>query len=332
MKFAFSAPLAGTAALLALLIAGCGGTPSQPAAEPARLVLDFAPNAVHSGIFLTHQRGWDRAAGVDLQIRSPASSSDSLKLLLSGGTDFALLDIHDLAIADQSRRGQLVALMAIVERPLAALLADPSIHRPSDLQGKRAGVTGLPSDSAVLNSIVAGDGGNPALVEKTTIGFQAVAAMVSGRVSAATAFWNVEGQALRARRPSTRQFRVEDYGAPAYPELLLVTRRRTLTSDPEMVDATTVALKRGYEATIAAPTAAAAALVAGAPGVNLANAKRELSAVLPAFKKPGEEYGSLDRATLEAWAIWEQRFGIVRRRPVVDELFSGPLVIGNSAH
>ena len=72
----------------------------------------------------------------------------------------AILDIHDLGIAREKGR-DLVGVMALVQRPLAAVLAQPGIRSPKDLEGKRAGVTGLPSDSAVLRSVVAGAGGDP---------------------------------------------------------------------------------------------------------------------------------------------------------------------------
>ena len=181
---------------------GRPGSATAPAEPPidATLLLDFAPNAVHSGIYAATRRGLDRKAGIDLRVQAPTASTDAVRLLLGGRAQLAVLDIHDLAIARERGR-DLVGVMAIVQRPLAAVLADSSIRRPRDLEGRRVGVTGLPSDDAVLASIVRGDGGDPAAVRSTTIGFNAVASVVSGRVAGATAFWNVEGVALHERMP-----------------------------------------------------------------------------------------------------------------------------------
>ena len=90
----------------------------------------------------------------------------------------AILDIHDLGLARQEGH-DIVGVMAFVQRPLAAVLAQPAIRSPADLEGERAGVSGLPSDDAVLRSIVAGDGGDPEQVRTTTIGFQAVKALLA---------------------------------------------------------------------------------------------------------------------------------------------------------
>ncbi|MGI8780134.1 MAG: ABC transporter substrate-binding protein, partial [Solirubrobacteraceae bacterium] len=211
--------------LLAVLVAGCGSTTGQdrPGAE-ATLLLDFTPNAVHAGLYMATERAYDEAEGVELTIRKPGASTDALKLLGAGKADMAILDIHDLGLARERGR-DIVGVMAFVQRPLAAVLAQPSIRSPKDLEGERAGVTGLPSDEAVLRSVVAGDGGDPEAVRATTIGFEAVKALLAGRVAGATAFWNVEGVALRARKPGMGEFRVDDYGAPPYPELVLCVTR-----------------------------------------------------------------------------------------------------------
>src|SRR3712207_9332175 len=98
--------------------------------------------------------------------------------------------------------------MALVQRPLASVLAQPSVKTPKDLEGRRVGVTGLPSDDAVLKSIVAGAKGDPKKVDTVTIGFNAVQSLLGRRVAAATAFWNVEGVAFRERRPRSEERRV----------------------------------------------------------------------------------------------------------------------------
>src|SRR5215203_7241299 len=128
-------------ALLLILLAGCGGTSEQDRPnETATLLLDFTPNAVHSGIYVASARGFDEAEGVKLTIRKPGASTDALKLLQGGGADMAILDIHDLGLAREKGR-DLVGVMALVQRPLAAVLAQPGVRSPKDLEGKRAGVT-----------------------------------------------------------------------------------------------------------------------------------------------------------------------------------------------
>lgn len=328
-------PMRRILALLALLLAAaalgaCGGASKHDGAvADATLVLDFTPNAAHAGIYSAIARGYDRAEGVRLHVQVPGSSTDSAKLLLDGRVAFAVMDIHDLAIA-RSKGKDLVGVMALVERPLAAVLAQPDVHSPRQLEGRRVGVTGVPSDDAVLRSIVQGAGGDPAKVQRVTIGFDAVPALLGGKVAGATAFWNVEGVALRERRPGIQAFRVDAYGAPSYPELVLCTTRAELQRSPGLVRGTVRALERGYAVTVADPAASIRDLRARVSGLDAGELARQLDVMRAAFRSPGGRIGALDLATLRAWARWEARFGIVSRPPDVARMFAPDIANGRS--
>src|SRR4051795_13319343 len=139
-------------ALLLAGVTGCGGRGAEPGApKGATVVLDFTPNSVHSGIYAGEAQGFYKDAGIDLHIQVPGESTDAPKLLAAGRADFAILDIHDLGIA---REGgfDLVGVMPLVQRPLAAVIArrETGIRSPRELEGRTVGVTGLPSDEAVV--------------------------------------------------------------------------------------------------------------------------------------------------------------------------------------
>jgi putative hydroxymethylpyrimidine transport system substrate-binding protein len=307
-------------ALLAFVGCGGAGAGSDRPNEEASLLLDFTPNGVHAGIYLATARGYDDAEGVQLDVQAPGASTDALRLLQAGRVDMALLDIHDLALAREQGR-DIVGVMALVQRPLAAVLAQPGIKRPRDLDGKRAGVSGLPSDVAVLRSVVEGDGGDPDSVKTTTIGFEAVKTLLAGRVDAATAFWNVEGVALKAARPGMQEFRVDDYGAPPYPELVLCVTRATLDDKRPVLEATVQALRRGYTETQNDPESALGALADANPDLDRDAASAQLDAVSPAFTAGADYYGQLRQDVLEKWAAWDLQFGIVKERIDVGSAF-----------
>lgn len=327
--------LATLVALLATaaLVSACGSDGDAGGARPnedATLMLDFTPNAAHAGIYSALAHGFDDAEGVHLTVRVPGSSTDAVKLLLSGRTQFSVMDIHDLALAG-SRGRDLVAVMSIVQRPLAAVLATPEVATPRDLEGKRVGVTGLPSDDAVLRSIVEGAGGDYAKVQRVTIGFNAVPALLGGRVAGATAFWNVEGVALRSQRPGMHAFRVDAYGAPPYPELVLVTTRARLREDPALVEATVRALVRGYGVTVHDPDSSLNDLASAVHGLDRRQLQAQLDVLIPALSPPGGRIGGLDPQVLASWARWEARFGIVATPPDVSRLFDTRVVPDSGA-
>jgi putative hydroxymethylpyrimidine transport system substrate-binding protein len=314
--------VASLATVLALTASGCGGGGAEPdapdsGARPLDLVLDFQPNAVHTGLYVADGRGYFAERGLDVTLRAPGASTDAPKLLRTGRADLAILDIHDLAIA-REQGIDLVGVAAIVQRPLAAVIAsDPeTVQEPADLEDARIGVTGLPSDDAVLNAVLESGGLDPGNVDTVTIGFESVPTLLSGKIDAATAFWNAEGVALK-ERIETREFRVDGYGAPAYPELVLVTTPETLASDRDAIEAAVAATEEGYDAVIEDPDAAMDELLAAVPELDAGSQEAQLDAVLPALG----ETRVLERGVLEEWAAWDERFGIVEEAPDVDQAF-----------
>jgi putative hydroxymethylpyrimidine transport system substrate-binding protein len=267
------------AALLAGL-AGCGGGGAEPGApQGATLVLDFQPNAVHSGIYAAQANGAFRDAGLDLTIQEPSSTADSAKLLQTGRAEFAVMDINDYGIA-RERGLDLVAIAAVVQAPLASVIARDrdEIRSPSDLAGRTVGVTGVPSDDAVLDTVLRSSGVDPSDVRRVTIGFNSVAALSAGRVDAATAFWNAEGVQLQEMGVPTREFRVGEFGAPRYPELVVATTNRSC----EEAGRFTEGLRRGYVALAEDPDGALGDLLGEVPGLDTDSQETQLRALVAA--------------------------------------------------
>jgi NitT/TauT family transport system substrate-binding protein/putative hydroxymethylpyrimidine transport system substrate-binding protein len=298
------------AVLLLVGAAGCGEDGAEPGApKGAALVLDFTPNPVHSGIYAALDEGFYEDAGIALEIQQPGESTDAPKLLAAGRTEFAILDIHDLGIA-REKGLDLVGLTPIVQRPLAAVIAhgDSGVRRPRDLEGRFVGVTGLPSDEAVVDSEVSADGGDPTQVNEVTIGFNAIAALAGRKVDAATGFWNAEGVALRRQGIPIRVFKVDDYGAPPYPELILTTSRQTLDNNPALVRSMAAATRRGYAFVEQNPTQALADLLAANPALNRADQQAQLDALLPDLHP-----APFDPRVLREWSKWDVTHGLLER-------------------
>jgi putative hydroxymethylpyrimidine transport system substrate-binding protein len=165
----------------------------------------------------------------------------------------------------------------------------------------------------VLRAVVEGDGGDPSKVRRTTIGFSAVPSMIAGRVDAVVSFWNAEGVTLRRRGVRTREFRVDDYGAPRYPELVLAVKRDRVDDVQGALDA----IAAGTREALADRDAAVDRLVE-ASGADAELVRAQLDAIAPALRPPIR----LDRAALEAWARFDARFGILERPPDVERAFA----------
>jgi putative hydroxymethylpyrimidine transport system substrate-binding protein len=306
--------LAPLLAALALAVAGCGEAGGGIPNASATLELDGAPSAIDAGLYLALQRDYDGDEGLELRVRTPSSKSDAVRRLLDGRAQLALLDIHDLARA-RDRGRDLVGVMALVQRPLAAVLAGPGVRRPRDLDGRRVATGGARADRAILATVVRHDGGDPETLHTARLRTDAAAVVASGRVAAAVGRWSTDGIRLIARSPRAHAFRADDYGVPAYPEILLCVTRATLEDDRDVVRAAVAALRRGYGEALVDPESAVGALVDAVHGLDRTATQEAFDAVAPAFLEGVARFGDLDPAALRVWAGWEARQRIVRRPP-----------------
>lgn len=306
-------------ALVTALLAGCGsgGTSDSATARPlVRVALDFTPNAVHAPIFAAVRTGADRRHGIRMQVQRPGSQPDSLKALVSGRADIGVLDIQDLAIA-RDRGVRVVGIGALVQRPLGALIAQPGIRRPADLNGRRVGVSGLPSDGPFLKAIVQDDGGDYSSIKQVTIGFAAVSALLGRKVQAVPAFWNVEGVALKRKGRAFNEFRIDDYGAPRFPEVVLVTTQRLLREHSARVVAALNAIRDGARSVRSDPAPAIAEISKESGDADLGLIRAQFAALAPIV----DPQLTLHRDVLRKWATFTARVGLLDRAPNVATTF-----------
>src|SRR5438105_4826537 len=247
----------------ATLLGSCGGQSSavvNPAASKpatmtsATLVLDFVPNAVHAGIYRALAAGYYRQGNLDLRVIQPTSTADTLRLIDAGKADFGLADGADVANQiDLGRDAQ--AVMAVVQRPLGGLitLTNEGLTSPRQLEGRTVGLTGVPSDGAVLDTVVRGGGGDPRRVQTVTIGFNGVQDLENGKLAAFTGFWAADGVQVQADGFPITAFKLDDYGGPAYPGLVLFSTRKRIAANPPLVRAMVAATVHGYRDTLADP-------------------------------------------------------------------------------
>lgn len=311
--------LAGLLLVAALITAACGSTATSRSASPpaeVSVALDFTPNPAHAPLYLARADGYARREGINLQIRQPGNGPDSLKLLLGGRVDIGVLDIDDLGLAEE-RGAPVVGVAALVQQPLGALIAQPGIATPRELVGRRIGVSGLPSDPAFLRAILGRVGVRLSQVQLVTIGFNAVAQMVAGNISAVPAFWSDEGVALHQRGLGVREFRIDRFGAPEYPEVVLAVRRSELRARRGVLERALAAIALGARRAVADPAQATQVIAAASGSGDVRLIRAQTDALAPALEPPLR----LDRPALQRWASFVSRTGLLPGRLEVPDSF-----------
>ncbi|MBN8869057.1 MAG: ABC transporter substrate-binding protein [Solirubrobacterales bacterium] len=300
--------LAATMAL-AVGVAACGssdddsgdsGSGTAGGTQDATLVLDFVPGAVHSGIYEAVQKGYYEDNGINLKIIEPTSTADTLKLIDAGKAEFGIADGIDLATQISDGR-EAQGIMAIAQRPPGGLitLKDSDITDPKQLEGQTVGVTGVPSDNAILNTIMKDSGGNPDDADVVTIGFNGVQALESGKVAAFTGFIPADGVQVEADGYPTKSFALDEYGGPSYPGLVVFSTESKIGDDPDLMQGFVDATIKGYQDALADPAEAIDALISQTQGIDKKLATESFKAWTPLLG-PSDTFGQFNKKNLES--------------------------------
>ncbi len=326
-RFAFPAPLAAAAAILAafvcaLALSACGtkqDVTSAPAVRPFTVMLDWFPNADHAALYSAIAGGEFRAVGLEVKPVVPPETADPLKLLAAGKVDMAISYEPELLLArDQGLK--LVSIGALVQRPLTSIIALPGQHvrTVADLAGKRVGTAGISYQAAELHTALQAAGVSPDSVREVNVGFNLVPAMLSGKVAATLGgFWNYEAIQLQLLHRHPVVIPVDRAGVPSYDELVLVVRQSEARERGQDLRAFMQALTRGERAVRANPQAAAALIVKANPSLEpklqLESIRQTLPATTPA--KAGDPYGWQEPSAWASFGTWMLAHGLIQHNP-----------------
>ncbi len=321
----------------ALGLAACGEKKDQLTshasdAQSVNLMLDWLPNADHVGLYQALANGDFTRAGLDVHVHVPSDPASPLQLLAAGKVDVAISYEPELMLA-RDKGEPLVAIGAIVQRPLTSIVSVGSKHitSPAQLRGKRIGDAGIPYQHAYLETILKRANVPASSVTEINVGANLVPAMLTGRVDATLgAYWNYEAIELQQDGKHPNVIHVENAGVPDYDELVLVARESEIANRTNLLRRFVQALARGYEAVRADPQAGVNALVKANPSLSpklqLASVKVTLSSFFPA--NPRYPWGWQSQARWASYGDWMLRNHLIANPAAVPGAATNLLLAG----
>ena len=279
------------------------------------MILDVPANANHVGLLEGIDNGSFRAAGLGVSTSVARRPADTLQEVASGRAEFAVSHAPQLLI-ERSRGQDLVAVAAIVQRPLTSLMStgDTPVD-PRKLEGARIGTGGLSFQEGFLDEILSTAGVDTSKVREVDVGYDLSRSMTSRRVDATLgAYWNINGVELRQDRKRPRVLPVERAGVPSYNELVLVAREQTVREQGPLVRRFVQALQRGSTAARSDPGAAARVLRAASPGTGARSAQATVGATLPLLFPSDDRrpFGWLNPDRWQALSDWMVKSDLLR--------------------
>jgi putative hydroxymethylpyrimidine transport system substrate-binding protein len=306
--------------------AGCGGGDDAETAEARpglfrkiAVTLDGGFNAENVGLLMAVKRGYFAEVDLGVELREPVLPERPINYVVGRDVDLAIS--HQPQVVLQREKGAPIAAVgSLVSRPTAAMiwLKKSKIGGVVDLKGRTIAIYGLPFERGLLKSVLTEAGLTLADVKVKNVNYETVPDLVSGRADAIFGSWNVEGAELKARGLKPVIAPVQDFGLPAYDELVVIARRDRLSSSPWLVRDFMSAVERGTAAAIEDPEAAVNAIAEEAEDPDRKAIEASVEATLPLLSRSG--HMSSDQAS--RLIDWMNEVGLTQRRIPVPALLT----------
>lgn len=281
-----------TAITLTALISG-----QAMANEKLTLVLDWYINPDHAPIMVAEQIGAFKAQGLDVKIVPPSDPALPPRLVAAGQADLAITyqpQVH--FFADEGL--PLVRVGTLINSQLNTIIAlDKRIKTPADLKGKKVGYSVSGIEQATLATMAQHDHIDPQSIKLINVNFQLTSALLAGQVDAVIGgYRNIEALELKLQGKDPQVMNVEDFGVPAYDELVIVANRDEIHA--AKIKKFLVALQEGVAYLRAHPQETWQAFAAAHPELNTELNQQAWQQTAPLF---ADHPAALDKARYEAY-------------------------------
>lgn len=254
------------------------------AQEKVSLAVDWVLNGTHAGYFIAQDKGYYKAAGLDVSIARGFGSGDTVKRVATGAVDFGVADTGAVIAARANDDIPVRIVAMIYDRASLGLiyLKSSGIKAPKDLEGRTiarsasgASVNMFPG-FLKANSIERGK-----IKEIVVDGATFLPMLLSGQAEAVLEQAMNLGKFAREAQKHGKEavaMRYSDFGLEAYGNAL-ITQAKRLEEKPDLIRRFTEASLRGIAYALEHPEEAINLLVKINPEINKDGAMDELAAL-----------------------------------------------------
>ena len=228
----------------------------------------------NAAFLLGDSRGWYAEAGLTCQFDSSGGAAEVVSRVASGVYDAGIGDINVMSEFDAKNPGQAIKVvyMMYYRSPLSVCtLATSGITKPADLAGRRVGAAATDGAYRLFPAYVKATGLDLSAIKWDMVGLQLREAVLSrGDVDAILGFDSTMDFGLQKtgiKADDIRFLYYSDAGLDLYGNGIMASQKLR-TENPEALRRFIAVTARSWQAAIAEPEAAIAALKAHSPLIN----------------------------------------------------------------
>jgi len=303
-------------ALVLLVCSGCAAGNKEGAAAKEKatagvaprdvtIMLDWVPNTNHTGLYVALDKGWYKEEGLKARIVEPTEGGTT-QLVATGKAQFGVSYQEDVTMA-RSSNVPVVSIAAVIQHNTSGFASkkETGITRPKDMEGKRYGGWGSPTEEAMIKAVMESDGGDFSKVKIFNIGTSDFFTAINRDVDFAWIYYGWTGIEAEQRGIDLNFLELRkldpalDYYTP-----VLITSEKLATENPELVKKFMRATSRGYEYAAQHPDEAAQILLKYAPEANKNLVLASQKYLSPRYQDDAARWGEQKGEVWERYAKW----------------------------
>ena len=258
--------------MLLSTLTGCGNTDLDKDANgltKITFVLDWTPNTNHTGLYVAHELGYFKEAGLAVEIVQPPEDGAEV-LVASGKAQFGVSFQDSLAPAfTEGNALPITAVASVIQHNTSGIISrkGEGMDVPKGMEGKSYATWNGSIELATLKAVVEGDGGDFNKVEliPSTVTDE-VSALKTKSVDSIWIFYAWAGVKTELEGLETDYFAFKDINPVFdYYTPVIISGNKFLQENPDTAKAFLSALSKGYQYAMEHPEEAADILCKAAP-------------------------------------------------------------------
>ena len=317
--------------LMIFVLAGCSSANTAKTQnkelKEVNVLLDWYPNAVHTFLYAAEAQGYFEEAGLKVNLITPASTDDGIKMVAAGKADIAI-SYPKQEILARGENINVKSIGAIVRSPLNQLMVrkDSNVNNLKDLENKKVGYASFDIDKETVKSMVKKAGGDPEKVQFIDVGYDLMSAIQTKRVDAIIGgFINHEEILLEKEGVELNTFNPVDYGMANSYELSFIASDDKIANDKETLKAFLSACKKGFDYTKNNEDSALKLVLDSQNDsypLDSETEKKSLDILLPLMETSDGEFLSQSSDNFTSNIDWLTQTGILKNKVNADDVFT----------
>jgi ABC-type nitrate/sulfonate/bicarbonate transport system substrate-binding protein len=234
--------VAAAAIAVTIGVAACGSSSSSSTSgssgspTPISFRLSFLAGGDAAPFVVADQKGFYTKNGVDVSIKEASDATSTSKLVATGNDQMGYIYGPPEVLLAGSHGLPITSVYSFYQSdPFGILsLKSSGITSPTDLAGKKVGLTGAPFEQAEFNTMLNTAGVSTDSVDVVNVGFNGLQATRSGQLNANSDL-SVNANYLGKKGTPVNFFTFAKYGAPDYPFESIIANNNFLQDNPDAV-------------------------------------------------------------------------------------------------